>query len=278
MKKNEEISESQTKKNDENMEMSKIEEHLHEQYAINNNSKLSTIVTFIVAIFAVFGAYGYVYLYTSPELPSGFRLLVEHCKCCNYSEYEFTLWALFIVAVAVYFVLWIIFHICIYQGSAQRGEQFITFAIRHKAYKDNSGQNQSSEKIEKCLSKEYNKIFPEEYHPFGKSKATFIQGLYGEIIKIIHVCSLLISISLIPKILYANVECCDKLAMIIIPFIIIIICILKYVCYKKASGTFIAKYYKKYKRRNDEYVDKLCFSSNLKFYNKQQNNHEKFNK
>ena len=257
------------------MERKDIESQLHEQYAINNNSKLGTVVPFIVAMLAVFGAYGYVYLYTSPELPSGFRLLVEHCKCCNYSEYEFTLWALFLVAIAVYFVLWIIFRICIYQGSAQRREQFITFSIRYKAYRKNLVPNQNSINIidvEDYLSKEYNEIFPNGYHPFGKGRANFIQGLYGEIVKIIHVCSFLISITLILKVVFADVVFNTKMCLLIFPIIICVICFIKFIyyigCYDIIKAFCKERYYKRYSDVNDKYVKALKFNNRTFINNK----------
>lgn len=33
---------------------------LHEQYAVNNNSSMGTVVSFIVGMFTAFGGYGYV--------------------------------------------------------------------------------------------------------------------------------------------------------------------------------------------------------------------------
>lgn len=133
------------------MEIKDIESQLHEQYAINNNSKLGTVVTFIVAMFAVFGAYGYVYFYTSPELPSRIELLT------NDTPYKFTIWGTLFAAFAVYFVLLIIFYICVHQGTTQRKDQFITFAIRYKAYKKNlhafvCGTEDSKKDVESLVS------------------------------------------------------------------------------------------------------------------------------
>ncbi len=272
------------------MERKDIESQLHEQYAVNNNSKLGTVVTFIVAMFAVFGAYGYVYFYTSPELPSRIELLT------NDTSYKFTIWGTLAAAFAVYFVLWIIFRICIYQGASQRMEQFITFAIRNKSY----GRDFSHKyyKIEDHLSYNYNKIFPQGYHPFKKSYSDFVQGLYGEFASIIYVSSFaVIPISIILKLIivvsdfyssninvvdiltYGAIDSCIiKKIMLTIAFILIVLsvnflfCVIMYV----SCEEFRMKYYEKYKRRNDEYVDKLYFDS--KFYKKQQKEHEKSDK
>ena len=41
----------------------KLELQLHEQYAINNNANLSSIVTLICTILVIFGSYGYVFVH-----------------------------------------------------------------------------------------------------------------------------------------------------------------------------------------------------------------------
>jgi len=215
------------------MEVKDIESQLHEQYAINNNSKLGTVVSFIVAMFAVFGAYGYVYFYTSPELPSRIELLT------NDTPYKFTIWGTLFAAFAVYLVFLMILYICVYQGSMQRKEQFITFAIRYKAY----GRSflKKYEKVEDHLAFEYNKIFPEDYHPFRKKKTVFIQGLYGEFVKIICVCSFfIIPISIVIKLFTSDIcvpNCCIISVVVLIstilftiPFFLgIIVYLVKYV-------------------------------------------------
>lgn len=41
-----------------------LEKQLHEQYAINNNANLGSIIVLLTALIAVFGAYGYIYLHS----------------------------------------------------------------------------------------------------------------------------------------------------------------------------------------------------------------------
>ena len=43
-----------------------LEKHLHEQYAINNNSKTSSLIAILAAVMIAFTAFGYV-LYHSPH-------------------------------------------------------------------------------------------------------------------------------------------------------------------------------------------------------------------
>jgi hypothetical protein len=42
-----------------------LERQLHEQYAINNNSNLSSIIALMTALLAIFGVYGYVFIHTN---------------------------------------------------------------------------------------------------------------------------------------------------------------------------------------------------------------------
>jgi uncharacterized protein with PQ loop repeat len=45
--------------------MVELENQLHQQLAENDNNRISTLITFIVGIIALFGFYGYVYVYTN---------------------------------------------------------------------------------------------------------------------------------------------------------------------------------------------------------------------
>lgn len=133
---------------------------LHEQYAVNNNSSMGAIVSFIVGMFTAFGGYGYVWINTN-FCPSGEK---------NYCFQDLTF-----VAIVVLFLLLIMSYICMYQGTSQRLEQFITHKIRG----------------------EYDVVdfFPNGYHPFKKQELDVVQGIYGELVKIFVFVSLLILIS-----------------------------------------------------------------------------------
>ena len=110
---------------------------------------------------AVFGAYGYIYLHSSIEFAANYGEL--------YKEGYFSLDALLLSATAVFCVLVIMYRLCLYQGTQQRKEQFITYAIRHKYYGN--------------LKEITPKIFPNSYHPFDKEDK-FVQGIYGELLPI----------------------------------------------------------------------------------------------
>ena len=138
-----------------------LEKQLHEQYAINNNANLGSIIVLLTALIAVFGAYGYIYLHSSIEFAANYGEL--------YKEGYFSLDALLLSATAVFCVLVIMYRLCLYQGTQQRKEQFITYAIRHKYYGN--------------LKEITPKIFSNSYHPFDKEDK-FVQGIYGELLPI----------------------------------------------------------------------------------------------
>lgn len=136
---------------------------LHEQYAVNNNANLGTIVTLVVAVIAVIGYFGYVYVHTGVDFSDDFGCLVK-------PNGEFYLDALLLIYLASVSVLAILIRLCIYQGVAQRKEQFIIHAIRKKYFGNNYLKDL--------------KIFPKGYHPYGKKNINVLQGLYGELVKI----------------------------------------------------------------------------------------------
>jgi hypothetical protein len=137
-----------------------IELQLHEQYAINNDSILNSIVVLFVGLFAAIGALGYVFINST---------LFTQVRT-SYSVDQ-----VIITAIGCLVVLTIMAHICIYQGIAQRCSQFIVYAIRKKYH----SQYENGETTVQ------DRIFPDNYKPFGKSGLGIVQGLYGEFLRII---------------------------------------------------------------------------------------------
>ena len=156
---------------------------LHKQYAINNNSYFSSIVVFIVALFAAFGGYGYVFIHSNNRYD--FFKLVDNTN-------HFSIDAVILTAVILLFVIVVISKICIYQGIAQRNEQFIIYKIRKK-------YNLTYDSKEKIL--------PPGYHPFNKDHFQVVQGLYGELLNIMRYTIFLILLSLIIKLIQNVFEC-----------------------------------------------------------------------
>jgi len=169
----------------------KMELQLHEQYAINNNANLSSIVAIIVALVVVLGYWGLVY--------------VEEDKCSN---------KFMIVSIGTFFVLTITSYLCLYQGFQQRYEQFITYAIRCKYYK--------------CRPEKEKDIFPQSYTPFEKKWFNVPQGLYNFLFRSFFVAEILIIILSILKLIKLEIDILFCI-FVISPFIsiMLIICFYK---------------------------------------------------
>ena len=133
--------------------MKQLEKHLHEQYAINNNSKTSSLTAILAAVMVAFTAFGYV-LYDSQNN-------IDLLLCASN---------------AVMGVIVLLYIIAVYLGTDQRKEQFVSFAIRFKEYKTDS---------------DYNSIYPKNYNPFNKTFCNFVQGLYN-LLSVALVCCLIV--------------------------------------------------------------------------------------
>ena len=193
---------------------------LHEQYAINNNANLSTIMTLVVSLVVVIGYYGYIFVNTSNKYRVG-ELFYDKEAGTYYLD------VLLLVYCASILVLGILFCVCTYQGIAQRKEQFIIDAIRKKCEVDED------------------KILPEGYKPHDKNGLEVIQGLYGELIKIFFGVAVILT-------LLTCCRCigCTQNNMILVNFIIPLIIIIAVLVY---CILYYRKQQEKYKKRQDEF-------------------------
>lgn len=204
-----------------------MERQLHEQYAINNNSNLSSIIALLVTLMAAVGFFGLVFI-RSTNSWSGLDELYILNK-------GYSLTSLYFITVAVIVVLCIMMYLCVYQGVSQRCEQFITDAIRRK-YKMHEND---------C-------VLLEEYSPYNKKGLQIIQGLYGEIVKILIFVGCVIIFVSLWKMYYSKnciCECVGSCTLLFFPFIILIITVSLLFC--KCNELF-RKYYDKqdkYKRK-----------------------------
>ncbi|MGD9494216.1 MAG: hypothetical protein AB7V36_12780 [Bacteroidales bacterium] len=164
-----------------------LNRQLHEQYAINNNSNLGSIIALMTAMLGVLGVFGYIFIY------SGINFAPDWGSF--YVNGKYSLDVLLFSSIAADLVLLIIFYLSAYIGTNQRLEQFITFAIRIKYYKKKE--------------EEYHKIFPRNYSPFNKTKINFIQGLYGEFCNIIWILFWFIFILTFFKLTF-SISYCDR--------------------------------------------------------------------
>lgn len=207
-----------------------MEEQLHEQYAINNNANLSSIVALVVALIAVIGCYGYVFVHSTLCFSCSFDVLY------NNSTNLYTLDVLLLAYLASVVVLSVLSCLCIYQGIAQRKEQFIIYSIRKKNGFDFD-------------------LLPSYYTPFDKKGLKIVQGLYGELIKIFVfifvILTIVTSLKLIFHLTYCcqNNSCCSGIDKIIIVGLIVL------VVFMLCLGYFL--YYKcKYENVQLEYKNK----------------------
>ena len=130
-----------------------LEKQLHEQYAINNNANVGSFIAFVVAVFALFGFYGYVFVHSSCDFTTQGEYIVDGL---------YTLDVLLILTVVVSGMLCFLCKIVLDLGYGHRRDQFIVEAIRRKYYTES----------------EYGKIFPEKYNPLGKKRNDFIPNFY----------------------------------------------------------------------------------------------------
>ena len=87
----------------------KIYLQLHEQYAINNNANLSTIMTLVIALIGVIGYYGYIFINTTNKFKGNLFDLYISSQC------QYHLEALILVYLASISILAIFFCLCTYQ-------------------------------------------------------------------------------------------------------------------------------------------------------------------
>jgi uncharacterized membrane protein YidH (DUF202 family) len=111
-----------------------LEQHLHAQFAENSNAHVSSFVTFVVSLLALFGAFGYVYANTVnvfrigfgfwPELPFGAEKIVGH----HVFTMDCFLWLTIIVSIILCFIACL----CIFLGYAERRDQVEQWFIRER--------------------------------------------------------------------------------------------------------------------------------------------------
>lgn len=145
-----------------------VEQQLHEQFAQNYNSISSTLITFFVALLAIYGGVGYSLheLLSSPK------------------ENIFCFFAIAVIAAIL--VTFFIGYLCITQGYATRRDQFLAHLFRWKAYCEIVGTKQQEDDWTKAPHG-----YPEKYTPYGKNFFSYIPGIF---INLLTACYLTIAI------------------------------------------------------------------------------------
>lgn len=140
-----------------------MELQLHEQFSADYDSGLSATITLFTTLLAVMYGYGYIFLHSVLDF-RGIGAMVDDGK------YSFE--ALLFVTLAALIVLSIMKYVSAYQGINLRLQQFIVYAIRKKNCNCRPEDDQP-------------RVFPENYHPFGKKGNEIVIGIYGDFIKIL---------------------------------------------------------------------------------------------
>lgn len=95
---------------------------IHEQYAINNNNTLQTLVTLMGSLLLVFGGLGYVFINSSREFSNNWEFIKQQ----NVFYYD----AVLVAGEASLMILWIIHKLCIAIGQKERKELLMINKIR----------------------------------------------------------------------------------------------------------------------------------------------------
>ena len=236
----------------------KLELHIHEQYAINDNAKMSSLITLFVPLLTAVGFYGYVFVHSTCEFSKfdGKWELIDPNKMFNLD-------ALILTAFCSLFILFVLSLVCLELGFSHRYTQFIIHAIRAKYYQprqDNKEQAKSNsdkgvdEEID--LGPDFNQIFPRGWTPFGKDKKKVIDvvpGLYGEFIKYLKWTGLIIIISCLAKVVFYWLDSITQYPA----FIEVPIVVLGGLWMRGYFRFFFCRKIRKYKGLEHEYQEKL---------------------
>lgn len=100
---------------------------LHTQFAENQNHHQSLFIQFLVALFALFAGFGYIYTHSNPDIAYT-KTFVQNINNINYFSYHILL-ATSVVVIAILLLLNVII---INQGYGFRRDQHLNMIIRKK--------------------------------------------------------------------------------------------------------------------------------------------------
>ena len=135
-----------------------LEKQLHKQYATNAQANTGNFIAFLVAILAMFYAFGYVYVFNTNDFANGNDLFAEK----KGEHIRFTLDVLLFIASISLLMLTFLIAYCMNLGWQQRRDHIVITKIR-----------------EKRMDKENrNNLFNDQYSPYGKGWLKFIPNVY----------------------------------------------------------------------------------------------------
>lgn len=152
-----------------------ILDSIHEQFAENQNHHQGLFIQLLIALFILFGGFGYVYVYTvdpTDSIPYS-QTFIQ----CGYFSYAILIAVGFIVSLVLLLLNCVILHL----GYSFRRDQVINMKIR--LYK----------------LENYEKIFEDLYKPTNKSCFKYLPDFYAIFFWAITILQLIIFISLCTK-------------------------------------------------------------------------------
>jgi hypothetical protein len=130
-----------------------LESQLHEQYAINNNANVGSFVSFLVALLALFGFFGYAFVFSSNEFSFNGKMIKDGIMSLD---------VFFLFSIIVIGMLFFLSLISLQLGYSSRSNQIIIDRIRDRYFEKNK-------KI----------VFGKSYSPIGKTWHSFVQDFFN---------------------------------------------------------------------------------------------------
>ena len=111
-----------------------LERQIHGQYSENSNEHVSSFVTFVVSLLALFGTFGFVYANTVNVFRMGFGFWPELTPGASeaLSRHGYTMDCFLWLSIIVSIILCFIACLCIFWGYAERRDQVEQWLIREK--------------------------------------------------------------------------------------------------------------------------------------------------
>lgn len=175
-----------------NKERFELEKQLHQQYAINNNASVGSFVSFLTTLLALFGWYGYVFVYSTNEFSKS-RKFIDGQKLMTLDV--FLLLSLVVVGILCFLSL-----VSLQLGYSNRNNQIIIDNIRNEYFKENK-----------------HKIFHKTYSPCRKNRWNFIQDYFNNFYWLFFASQIFVVISTMYKLCYGgNTVCCYVMFIVIL--------------------------------------------------------------
>lgn len=165
--------------NSDDRESFELEKQLHKQYATNAQANTGNFIAFLVAILAMFYAFGYVYVFNTNSFANGTELFVEK----EGEHICFTLDVLLLIASISLLMLTFLIAYCMHLGWQQRRDHIVITKVRERWMSD----------------EERSEVFDGQYSPYGKGFFKFIPNVYRYYLYLFIIAAMLIVLMTLNK-------------------------------------------------------------------------------